>query len=222
MKVSILLPTRKRFDSLKRSLDSLVSTCHFACLEPLLGVDDDDEQTLDRLKEERIPNAVVLVGPRMGYINLHLYVNALAQRATGDWLLLWNDDALMETEGWDEILAEYLGQLVVLNPETNHLGHPRSNCIFPIVPKKMVEILGHFSLSNHNDTYVENIANALGIRRDIPVTINHDRADLTGNNNDEVYAEREFTTHTFYGPENMANIQRDIQTLAMVLQEAGV
>jgi hypothetical protein len=43
-------------------------------------------------------------GPRIGkgYDSLHEYYNELASKATGDWLMLWNDDAVMETEGWDE------------------------------------------------------------------------------------------------------------------------
>lgn len=219
MKVSIILPTRKRFQSLRRSIDSLLSTATRADVEVLLAVDDDDLETLERLKSEDIPGSKVLVGPRLGYINLHLYVNQLCQEATGDWVVLWNDDALMRTQGWDEILEEYLGQMVVLNPATNHVNHPRENCIFPIVPKKMVELLGHFSLSNHNDTYIENISNSLGIRRDVAITVCHDRADLTGGNDDEVYAEREFTTGSFYGPENQANVRRDIQVLAEYLED---
>jgi len=47
MKVSILLPTRKRFDSLKKSLESLVSKNRGADIEPMLAVDDDDADLTD-------------------------------------------------------------------------------------------------------------------------------------------------------------------------------
>jgi len=183
----------------------------------MLAVDDDDRETLEALESGPLPNMQLFVGPRLGYIKLHHYVNQLALQATGEWLFLWNDDALLETPGWDEVVAEYAGQFVVLNPGTNHTGHPRENCIFPIVPKAWVDILGHFSLSNHNDTYVEYIANQLGIRRNVDIVVTHDRADLTGGNNDQVYAEREFTTGSFYGPENRENMHRDIEKLRIVL-----
>lgn len=218
MRVSILLPTRKRFASLLRSAESLLQTCDSAELEFMLAVDDDDLETLDALKSHPLPNMQLFVGPRLGYINLHHYVNQLAHRSSGDWLFLWNDDALLETQGWDQIIAEYDDQFVVLNPGTNHANHPRENCIFPIVPKKWVDILGHFSLSNHNDTYIEYIANQLGIRRDVEIFVKHDRADLTGSNDDEVFAEREFTTGSFYGPENHENMNRDIEKLRRVVE----
>lgn len=221
IRISILLPTRKRIASLIRSAESLLHTCASAELEFMVAVDDDDRETLESLQLAPLPNMHLLVGPRLGYIKLHHYVNELAVNASGDWLFLWNDDALLETPDWDQIVADYAGQFVVLNPGTNHANHPRENCIFPIVSKQWVDILGHFSLSNHNDTYVEYIANQLGIRRDVEVFVKHDRADLTGSNDDEVYAEREFTTSSFYGPENLENMNRDIEKLRSAVEAIG-
>jgi len=179
----------------------------------MLGLDEDDEESVAGLVDRPLPSSQVWVTPRLGYRNLHVYVNELSARATGDWLFLWNDDALMTTPGWDEEIAKFNGQMVVVNPQTNHGNHQFGNCIFPIIPKRMFDLLGHFSLSNHNDTYVEYIANTLGIRRDVPILVCHDRADLTGANNDSVYAEREFTTGEFGGYENQANIHRDVEFL---------
>lgn len=185
----------------------------------MLAVDEDDDETLAKLKAEPIPGTQLHVTPRYGYIGLHLYVNELSRMAGGDWLFLWNDDALMKTQAWDTVIEPFSNQMVVLNPETNHHNHPRSNCIFPIVPKALVSLLGHFSRSNHNDTYIEVIANSLGIRRDVPITILHDRADLTGSNRDEVFAQRQFTTAEFYGAEMQASLQRDIDQLRQFLKE---
>ena len=182
-------------------------------VEVLLAFDDDDIETAEYLKTDPIPNSRVVVGPRVGYGGLHLYVNALARIATGDWLFLWNDDCIMETQGWDSVVGEYDGQMVVLNPQSNHSNQERGQCVFPIVPRRMVEILGHFSLSNHNDTYVEHIANRLGIRRDVPIHVLHDRADLTGNNDDDVFRERVFTTSEFFGPEIQRLIVEDCEKL---------
>ena len=217
-KISVLLPTRKRIDSLRRSVESLQSTCTQSELEFLLFLDDDDTETIEAIERDPIADSKVLLAPRKGYIKLHEYVNSLCEIAEGDWLFLWNDDAIMETHGWDAIVGSFNGQFVVVNPETNHANHPRENCIFPIVPRKWFELLDHFALSNHNDTYVEQIANTLGIRRDVEIRVRHDRADLTGANDDEVYAERQFSTSEFYGPANQENIGRDIETIAKHLQ----
>jgi len=213
MKVSVILPTRQRFESLHLSVRSLLDRLAGSEIEFLLGLDEDDQETTERLKVRPVPFSTIWITPRLGYRNLHVYVNQLSARATGDWLFLWNDDALMETEAWDDEVARFEGELVVVNPQSNHGNHQLGNCIFPIVPKRMFDLLGHFSLSNHNDTYVEYIANYLGIRRDVPIYVNHDRADFTGANNDAVYAEREFTTAEFAGPENQGHIRRDIEIL---------
>jgi hypothetical protein len=149
---------------------------------------------------------MALVRPRVGYANLHLYVNALALKAFGDWLLFWNDDALMATQGWDEIVAGYTGQFVVLNPETNHGNQSKNQCIFPILPKGYVRVLGHVSVSNHYDTYVEPTVKQIGIRRDVPIVVTNDRPDLTGSETDSTYAEQTIQTDDFFGPENCKRI----------------
>ncbi|MBS1714215.1 MAG: hypothetical protein JST30_07745 [Armatimonadetes bacterium] len=51
----------------------------------------------------------------------------------------------------------------------------------------MFRELGHLSRSNHNDTYIEHVANRLGIRTDVEIYVRHERADLTGDNDDDVY-----------------------------------
>ncbi len=151
MAVSLIIPTRMRTKALSKSIGSVVGHARHT-VEVLLALDVDDIETAEYLKTDPIPNSRVVVGPRVGYGGLHLYVNALARIATGDWLFLWNDDCIMETQGWDSVVGEYDGQMVVLNPQSNHSNQERGHCVFPIVPRRMVEILGHFSLSKHNDT----------------------------------------------------------------------
>lgn len=116
--VSILLPTRHRPGALRRSVASLVDRAA-GSVEILLAVDDDDGLTLDDLGQSPIPGSHLFVGPRLGYANLHMYVNFLAARANGDWLFLWNDDAVMETLHWDVVVASFGDRFAVLNPDSN-------------------------------------------------------------------------------------------------------
>lgn len=220
--VGFLVPCRGREAALRRSVRSILDTSSRRFFEVLVALDEDDQDLVRALREDPLPVPHTLtIGPRLGYEFLHGYVNELCRSADSEWLWLWNDDVLMRTQGWDEIIHGYDGQFAVLNPETNHANHPRSNCIFPVVPRRWYEVLGHFAQSNHNDTYVESIANRLGIRIDVPIFLLHDRVDLTGNNDDQTAQERVFTTDSFSGPEMQGLIERDVETLGRVLAKKG-
>jgi glycosyltransferase involved in cell wall biosynthesis len=199
--ISVLVPSRERPELLERSVDSLGQ----GEFEVLVRVDEDDP-CLDAYAG--FPNLVV--GPRHGYQGLHHYYNELAARARGDWLFLWNDDCVMETPDWIHVVRSRDGEMVVLNPNTNHDNWEIDMNVFPILPRKMFELMGHFSLSRHNDTWVEFVARDAGIMVRAPITIVHDRADLTGNNHDSVYAGREIARAEFHSPEMAIARARDV------------
>ena len=66
--------------------------------------------------------------------------------------------------------------------------HPYS--IFPIIPWDWFRCLDHLSLHGQNDAWVSEIAYLLDIMQDVPIKVLHDRADITGNNNDEIFKSR--------------------------------
>ena len=196
--ITLLLPTRGRTDVLKKSLESLVSKAsHTKRIEIILGLDDDDnkvkkyieDEIAPYLRENKIECRANIFQP-LGYENLHTYVNTLAQSATGEWLFFWNDDALMLTEGWDEVITSYNGQFKLLGPKDNHNGHPYA--ILPIVPKDWFRLMDHLSQNAQNDAWLSHIAYMLDIFERIDVEILHDRADLTGNNDDETFKNRKY------------------------------
>lgn len=199
--ISVLVPSRERPDLLARSIDSLGE----GELEVLVRVDEDDPR-LDGYAQ--FPD--VVVGAHHGYWGLHHYYNELAERARGDWLFLWNDDCIMETRNWIDVVRSYDGKMAVLNPNTNHDNWEIDMNVFPILPRKMFELMGHFSLSLHNDSWVEFVARDAGIMVRVPITIRHDRADLTGNNDDDVYARRRLGREHFLSPEMASARERDV------------
>jgi len=162
----------------------------------LLGFDRDDtvgkthfmEQVRPWLLEKNV-NYKALVFEPMGYARLHEYVNRLATQSDADWLFFWNDDAVMQTLGWDTEITARTGQFRLLSVRT-HRDHPYS--IFPIVPREWFDILGDY-LSPHSltDAWLSQQAYMLNILERIDVHVSHDRFDLTGNNNDSTYQERE-------------------------------
>ena len=187
MTISILLPTRKRVSQLKKSMDSLLSNAKNPDkIQPLFGVDDDDTETLEYLKKANYKNQSVLKFKRMGYENLHMYNNSLCAYAQGTWVMFFNDDAIMNTKHWDEIIESEKNFNVLRVKEQT--GHPYS--IFPIFPWDWFRLLDHISLHGQNDAWISEIAYMLDIMKDVDIDVTHDRADITGNNNDSVFKER--------------------------------
>ena len=196
--ISVLLPTRGRREVLRKSLDSLVSKAkHPERLEILFGVDEDDQSVIDYIKEEIAEDlkevgieARASIFKPLGYENLHIYVNTLAGAATGEWMFFWNDDCLMVSEGWDEVIDQYNGQFKLLGPKDNHNGHPYA--ILPIVPRDWFILMGHLSQNTQNDAWLSHIAYMLDIFERVDFEFIHDRADITGNNDDETFKNRKY------------------------------
>ena len=196
--ISVLLPTRGRTEVLRKSLKSLVEKATKPeRIEILFGIDEDDTDTLDYikdvisvdLKELGIESRASIFKP-LGYENLHIYVNTLAGNAQGEWLFFWNDDCLMVSEGWDEVIDQYNGQFKLLGPKDNHEGHPYA--ILPIVPKDWFILMGHLSQNAQNDAWLSHIAYMLDIFERVDFEFIHDRADITGNNDDETFQNRKY------------------------------
>ncbi len=207
--ISVLLPSRHRPESLRESVASLLDLAQEpGRVEVLVAADPDDPAT----KQAVISVAArCWVAPeRFGYHRFHEYINRLADLAQGDWLFLWNDDARMLTEGWDARIRE--APAGVLWPR--HNDSPFLN-VFPVVHRRFVELTGHFSLSNHADSWVQDVAQAAGIHHRIDVEALHDRHDLTGGHDDEVYREaREgYRTSEYHSPVMVALRQKDIDTI---------
>ena len=155
MKISILLPTRGRTEVLKTSIMTLLDNVKEPSdIEIILGLDEDDNASIDYVKEHLGPilqekgvETKANIFKPLGYNNLHQYVNTLGGNASGDWLFFWNDDCLMQTKHWDEVIDSYTGQFKLLAPKDNHNGHPYA--ILPIVPKDWFILMGHLSQNAH-------------------------------------------------------------------------
>lgn len=193
-RISILLPTRGRTTALKTSLLTLADLAdNPSTVEFMLGFDYDDTETFKWCQENILPELdqrgclYTCVGfNRLGYIRLNEYVNELARRSQGQWLMFWGDDAVMETQGWDQRILE-VDKFRVLRMPT-HNQHPYA--IFPIVPRKWLEMFGYISAHQLSDSWVSQIGYMVDIIHNIDVKVTHDRFDITGNNKDENYNNR--------------------------------
>lgn len=230
--VAVLLPTRGRTDALDRSVRTLIDNAHnINSVQFMFGFDRDDKVGLDHFRknlkvelDQGGVNYVALQFDRLGYINIDKYYTQLAKTADADWLFIWNDDAFMNTTGWDQVIEKYTGQMRVLKVHT-HNEHPYS--IFPIVPAAWLDTLGYLSGHQMNDAWISQIAYMMDLIEIVDIDVTHDRHDLTGNNADSTYNERvylEGKIHDpadFHHPSTTAKRLNDCEKLAVYLKAQG-
>ena len=178
MLVSVLVPTRNRIEMLERSLLSLIENADLKMgqqYEIILRHDDDDVATRRWLEQHPDLWTVYTFGPRgNGYADLHNMYNEMCLLARGQFLFLWNDDAVMQTAGWDlEIERHNDGKPCYLRSSVDD-GRGRDSHLFPIVHRSWYDVCGRFSASPHNDTYLFNAFNAYPqLFRDTDIVVKH-------------------------------------------------
>lgn len=235
IKISILVPTRARTDALSRSVFSLFDLANNPKqVELVIGIDRDDEIGINHYKnvikpelESRGVKTTALLFEPLTYLNLNVYFNTLAEKSSGDWLIAWCDDGIMQTQGWDDRINEYTGEFKLLKVHT-HNEHPWS--IFPIVPRDWYELMGHLSRHQLIDTWTSMIAYFLNIMQIIEVDVLHDRSDLTGNNDDSNFNSENkrylegnpSDPRDFYHPSFVNQRLADTETIAQYMKSRGI
>ena len=177
--VSVIVPSRKRFDMLLVSLQSIHEmAADTSQLETIIRFDDDDGQSIKRIPELPFTkmNLRVIIGPRLrGYFDLNKFINECCGVSCGEFLFLFNDDSTIITKNWDKELEKHKGQVVVLNPDTHDDAQQYNT--FPIISREIYDLVGHFSLQAHNDAWVSQVGKKLNIEKHINIEIFHDRPD---------------------------------------------
>lgn len=194
--ISILLPTRERPELSFTSLKSLIDTAdNIDEIEFLVAIDDDDQASEEYYEKTIIPwfeendiDLTVYQVKRWGYGELNQYINFLGVNSSGRWLIFWNDDARMESKGWDTDVISHNGEFKILRFTDNHNDHPYA--IFPIVPRDWLTLFETLSPQQQTDAWISQIAYLADAIERLDSKCIHDRADLTGNNDDNVYQTR--------------------------------
>ena len=186
-----MVPTRKRVEHLNKMLNTLFSSVSNPnCIEAIMRVDEDDTETQDYLSDKLNNNIKMIVGSRYnGYVELHRFYNEIAEQAKGTWLFLSNDDLHFNKTNWD-LKLEKIEEVLVLNPKIlsdgEWLPEKGANC-FPVMHRRIYEILGHFSPCYLNDAYVSTLASKVGLEVYTPfIEVVHSRYDLNSDNDSTV------------------------------------
>ena len=194
--VAVIIPTRKRPAGLERAVKALYETA----ADPknvllMVAFDDDDVESQEAfanglaewMDDHEYPY-IAQEFPRLGYGRLHDYTNALCKVGDADWFFNYNDDAIMETVGWDALVAAKTGEFKLLSAYT-HNDHPYA--IFPIFPREWFELFGYFALHQASDAWISQQAFLLDLYERINIRIDHQRADLVGGEQDETFQQRQ-------------------------------
>lgn len=195
--LSVLLPSRNRFDMCLNTINSFVDTCKNKLnLEIVIKFDTDDQHSLSRIDEIRNDaNIKIIISDRLkGYFSLHHFCNEMLKKSTGDWILMVNDDSLMTTIGWDgllecvspathkSILGHYSGSDKHLpadkkynifegSPDVGLLNLNLMNAYtttFPVVRRDVCKKLGYFTLHPHNDAFLNDVYHRLHASLNVP------------------------------------------------------
>lgn len=194
-KIAVLIPTRGRTEALLKAVTALVDHAQDKeSIQVLFGFDKDDKTGTDYFKTTIRPYlesvnvafSASLFHP-LGYQGLNVYYNTLAEKIDSDWLMLYSDDAIMDTCGWDTVITSHTGEFTLLKVHT-HNEHPYS--IFPIYPKEWYDLFQFCSVQQMVDAELSHIAYPLDLVQVVNINIIHDRYDLTGNNLDDTEINR--------------------------------
>lgn len=196
MLISVLLPTRARVDLVQRSVRSLLETATDPSnIEILVAYDSDDTTSQDYFNSSNWQefinnyksNAQAFETESWGYSALNKYYNFLGKQSHGQWLLIWNDDALMKSPGWDDHIAnnqDFMGMLHM----TCENYRPKF-ALFPLINRAWLDVFGYVG-ENPVDSWIHHVSMEADTIRRIDPIVYHDRYDMTGNNYDNTYANR--------------------------------
>jgi Glycosyl transferase family 2 len=163
-RVSLLVPTRNRPEYLKKFIASYFATTSGGDdSEIVFRIDFDDPKTLQILAEYDFP---VIIGPRRGgYRSLPSFYNEMARLASGDILMCCNDDVIIETPGWPQLIIEaankYPDGIFNIGVSTVRL---EANFVFSCVSRKFVERLGFINDERlvYSDIFLMDVAKHFG------------------------------------------------------------
>lgn len=138
-RISLLLPTRGRPKLVERLFESIVErTKNLSSIEVILYVDEDDHES--HQLHSKVFTTKRIIGP---CLSMGAYNTACYHEASGDIIILVNDDIVIRTHFWDDLVQKidkkfddkiYLGY-------ANDLFKTQRFCTFPIMSRRTCELL---------------------------------------------------------------------------------
>jgi hypothetical protein len=151
--ISLLLPTRGRPALVARLFESIrVNSSHLDRIQIVLYIDDDDVDSHGL--DDKVLWITKVIGPRM---SMGAYNSACLAKADGDILILINDDMVIRSAGWDEMVSEFDNRF----PDKIYLGYGndlfkgRGLCAFPILSRRCCSTLADPFPSAYQGAFID-------------------------------------------------------------------
>ncbi len=160
-KISILIPSRKRSKKLERFLETLkIKTANLKRIELLILLDNDEleienyRHLVDRYKKN--------IEIKIFQINLKTHAernNYLAKKSNGSVIFPANDDLVIETINWDNLVDKEVSKVGDEEPLCLWVNsgnkYPYLHCHFPIINKEWYKRLGYVGSELFNFWYLD-------------------------------------------------------------------
>jgi hypothetical protein len=174
LNVSVLIPSRGRLPGLIEAIRSLKEKAASPdSVEILVRLDDDDPAFHIPIIPLPMVGTSLIMGPRLrGYADIYVFLNELAEKASGDWLMPFNDDAEMLTEGWDEIISKHADPAIP-SVATLQQDPPHDYPCFPVVSRAFYRAVGSIARHVAYDTWILFVARDFCQTVELPVYVEH-------------------------------------------------
>lgn len=153
MKFSLILPSRGRvklLENLCKSVDD--NTYDKNNIEMLVACDDDDQDTINALKQMSYYWLKYFIRPRGNSISKD-YQNWLYKYSKGEYIFVLNDDVEIKTKNWDQIAQQKINNYVhkdgifcgwIADDKNVRINNAKDaySC-FPLFTRKSIDILGY-------------------------------------------------------------------------------
>lgn len=196
MKISLLCPTRNRPSNLVRLVKSVLENASDPSnIEFVFYVDNDAVETSMPPELEGNKNIKWIIGSR---VVLSEMWNMCYIDATGDILMHCGDDLVFQSKDWDlkviSAFEAYPDRIVFVHGQDGYWGERFGTHGF--IHRRWVETVGYFVppyfSSDWNDTWLNDVANALGRRTYLPDVFTEHMHYVFGKaERDETHADRE-------------------------------
>lgn len=196
--ISLLVPTRKRPEKLRRMIESVRATA-LNDVEIICYVTPDDNSYRGSMvgdpegTRRYFYDAKFVEGPRLAHSDLW---NALLPHATGDIFQQTADDVIYRTPQWDRYVEEAFAAvedriLLVHGHDCSPNGEKFAT--LPFVHRRWVDTIGYFTgpgfTADYSDTWPQDVADMIGRKKYLPVVFEHTHWLWGKSEMDETYKE---------------------------------
>lgn len=172
--ISFLTPTRKRPEMMTQFVSSVLDTADRpADIEFVVYIENDDSSYFNW---PHSPQVKMKWGPWKNLAQCYEW-----ERASGDIFVLGADDVIFRTQGWDtKVMAEfakYPDKIVLVHGDDGDPNTEKTNATMPFIHRQWVNVIGRYLppyfTGDFTDTWLSDIANALGRRAKIDIITEH-------------------------------------------------